>query len=536
MLKRAILAISFIFSVLICIANKAEASLNTFQNNDFVSKHKHLSAQQLLDTAKFYEGKDDVETALSCYNILISNISQRVDLELGRKVIEAYVNSSTIYYNKDNYRTSYGLLIKALQLSETVNDVSYLSRIYANMGNIYDRFNTYDLAKLHYLEALKYCQDSVILALILNNLGYTSVKAGNLSSAIDYLNQSLEILSRYDTSYLNIIYHSLALYYREIKAYNTSYNYFQLSFKNPNNRIIQKAETLSDIGKLFFKIKKPDSAVFYINLSNAIARDHAFLGVLMDNYLILSEIEKSKGHNALAFEYFTQYSKFRDSILSHEKIVEVNQLQQMYETSKTNQQIEQLIIDQQIKEQTIRYQRIIQYIMLFVLILISVVLGVVFFQNKKLNTAYKVLFEKNIKIIELQDQSSETPKYQKSTLSDEMQDDLLTRIYALMEDVSVICDPELSVEKLADLLHSNRAYVSQVINSLIKKKFRAFINEYRIREAQRLFSEQDTSKYTIEAVAFQTGFKSGTTFNTAFKEITGVSPGFYLKSIKNIKS
>jgi AraC-like DNA-binding protein len=155
-------------------------------------------------------------------------------------------------------------------------------------------------------------------------------------------------------------------------------------------------------------------------------------------------------------------------------------------------------------------------------------------QNNKLRTAYKNLFDKNVKLVEVQKHLPKTysERYQTSTLTDETQSELLARIYTVMEDTSMICDAEFSLDKLADLVESNRVYISQVINDGLKKNFRAFINEYRIREAQRLFSETDTSKYTIDFIAHTTGFKSRTSFISAFKEATGVTPGFYLKALQ----
>jgi AraC-like DNA-binding protein len=157
----------------------------------------------------------------------------------------------------------------------------------------------------------------------------------------------------------------------------------------------------------------------------------------------------------------------------------------------------------------------------------------VFFQKRELNKAYKALFEKNIEIIELQDSSSEnrTEKYKKSALTDHMQEELLDKILLLMEDSSIICDSKFSVDKLAELAQSNQYYVSQVINSALKMNFRSFLNSYRIREAQRLFSAPDAAKYTIESVSLRVGFKSQSAFRDAFKEITGVNPNFYFKSI-----
>ena len=102
-----------------------------------------------------------------------------------------------------------------------------------------------------------------------------------------------------------------------------------------------------------------------------------------------------------------------------------------------------------------------------------------------------------------------------------------------MEDTSIIFDYEFSLSKLAVLLQCNQVSVSQIINNVLKKNFRLFLNEYRIKEAQKLSSAPDAGKYTIESVANKVGFKSPNAFRHAFKAITGVSPGFYLKSIIN---
>jgi len=73
------------------------------------------------------------------------------------------------------------------------------------------------------------------------------------------------------------------------------------------------------------------------------------------------------------------------------------------------------------------------------------------------------------------------------------------------------------------------------INTVFKKNFRLFLNEYRIKEAQRLFSASDAGKYKIEAVGNEVGFKSPNAFRRAFTEITGVSPSFYLNSMLKVK-
>jgi AraC-like DNA-binding protein len=189
-------------------------------------------------------------------------------------------------------------------------------------------------------------------------------------------------------------------------------------------------------------------------------------------------------------------------------------------------------MEKQISARTIYYQKIILSILLFVIL----VLFFYFYQKRNLNKPYKRLFEKNIEIIDLQ-KSSDSPlaKQPKIALADDLQEELMNRILNIMEDTPAICDTTFTITKLATLLQSNHTYVSQVINSSCKKNFRSFLNSYRIKEAQRLFSEPDAAKYTIEAVSLQVGFKSRSAFRDAFKEITGVSPNFYLRSMQRIK-
>jgi YesN/AraC family two-component response regulator len=527
------LILALILSITATTANGQGNPFLMPPDNDISTQYRHLSAQQLLDTANFFYFQNNIDKALLCLDLLINMTPQSFDIEHQRILMEAFHRSATIYYHMDNYRVAYELLLKALQLSEAIEDTPFRARIFIVIGNIYNRLGKQDLAKEYFTYALDFTDDRARIALILNNLGYAYIAGGDLRDAYHVLSQSMQIAREHNPDILHIVLHSLAAYYQKINNFDSAYHYFHLSIneakmRGSNQHQKSIALSLSDLGRLFLEVNKPDSAIFYINLSNSVASENDFLGVLMDNYLILSQIAESKGNKEKELEYFKHYSAFKDSILNHGKITEINQMQRSREIQKASQHIEQLTIEQQVKNRTIRYQRIIQYISWAVLLLIGAVLTFVITQNKKLNTAYKKLFEKSVEAMESQNEQSG-----KFVLADETQNELLTRIYALLEDATVICDTELSLEKFADLMQSNRTYISQVINDVLNKNFRTLVNEYRIREAQRLFSEIDVSNYTLEFIAQKTGFKNRNTFTIVFKEVTGVSPSFYLKSMKN---
>ncbi|MDR0438505.1 MAG: tetratricopeptide repeat protein [Bacteroidales bacterium] len=528
------------FSTIAFAANGQIFLSESDKDNDIISAFKHLSSQQLLDTADHYLSKNSIDTALACYNLLVNTTPKDADSEQFKRVIEAYNRSAVIYQYMNDYSTAYDFLIKALLLCEKFNYTAYKSRIYSNIGNIYYRFNEYSTAGLYYLRALDLCQDSNAFVVILNNLGLIEMKNENADRAFHLLSEALQISKRHNDVHLHIILNSIALNYKESSLCDSAFHYFRLSLEEikKNNKIEEEADILSNLAILFVEIGKIDSALLYINLSNSIAMDNNFLRILARNHLASSQIEESKGNNKQALKHFRKYATLRDSVFNTEKLFNISKIQRTYEVSKTNEQIEYLFIEQQIKKRTIHYQKIIQFIILSILLLVSMVLLFVFLQNRKLNTAYKTLFEKNIEIIDLQENIADgsSEKYKKSALTHNMRDELLNKILTVMDDTSIVCDTNFSVDKLAELVHSNYTYVSQVINTVLKKNFRSFLNSYRIREAQRLFSEPDTAKYTIESVALQVGFKSRSAFREAFKEITGVSPYFYLKSMREVKN
>jgi AraC-like DNA-binding protein/Tfp pilus assembly protein PilF len=535
MAKRLLLIFIF-FSPVFALMTKGDPLFHSSSGDGVVSKYKHLSPQQLFDTARYYHSKNSIDTALICYSLLISG-PKSTNLEHQERIVQAYNRAATIYhqYIRD-YRTAYEYLIKALILSEQIGYEAFLSRIYHNIGNIYFRFNNYDLAKSHYVRALNLHADSVAIVATLSNLGSIELKSGNADSAFYLLNKGLPISRQHNDVFLHNLLSNIALYYETIKQYDSAFYYYNysLSETEKHNDVEMKATNLSSLSKLFFKTNQTDSALHYINLSNAVAEKYNFLEVLADNYLTLSGIERSKGRLNTAFAYFERYTAMKDSAINIEIFGDINQLQRLYEVSKTNQEIEQLLIEQQIKERTIRYQKIIQYTIFTVLLLVCAILGFILSQKRKLDTAYKVLVEKNLEAIDSHQNLTETyqEKYKKSALIHDAQNELLDKILTVMDDVSIVCDTDFSINKLAELANSNQAYVSQVINNTLKKNFRTFINSYRMQEAQRLLSEPDATKYTIEGVALKVGFKSRSTFIAVFKETVGMSPNFYLKSMQ----
>jgi len=502
------------------------------QNRELISKYASLEQKQLYDTANHFFNCKSSDTAIVCYKLFLNTPVKKNDVEHQKIIVEVLNKLSIVYYHSSDYKNSYDYLIQALHFCEKFNYDSYLPKIYTNIGNIYYQYSKLDITKQYYLKALTFPQDSTSLIALLNNLGAVELESGNLDSAAYFLAKSLQMSQRNQDFLLPDILNNKASLFHKQHLYDSAYYYYRLALEvaRKNEKYAREAQNLSDLGRLFLEINKLDSAQIYIKNSNIVAKAYNFFKIITENYLILSKIEEAKGQKSAALKYYKQYTALKDSILSVEKFADIHQLQRGYEISKTNAQIDELVVAKKI-------HKTVWIISFIILTIVSVALLLLFFQNKRLNIAYKSLFDKNIKILELQKSAnSESEKYQKSALSDAMQEELLQKIVNLMENTEVICDTEFSLDRMAEMVQSNATYVSQVVNSAFKKNFRTFLNGYRIQHAQRLFSELDLSKYTIAAISQEVGYKSPAAFRSTFKEITGVSPNFYLKEMQESKT
>ena len=65
--------------------------------------------------------------------------------------------------------------------------------------------------------------------------------------------------------------------------------------------------------------------------------------------------------------------------------------------------------------------------------------------------------------------------------------------------------------------------------------FVSFVNSYRIAEAKKLLLDPNKYNLTIEAIGNESGFKSKSAFNGAFKKITGMTPSAFVKKFVGAK-
>jgi AraC-like DNA-binding protein len=118
-------------------------------------------------------------------------------------------------------------------------------------------------------------------------------------------------------------------------------------------------------------------------------------------------------------------------------------------------------------------------------------------------------------------------KYSGSSLSDNQKQMLIGKLQKLMLEEKIYTNQKLSTDDVARRLDTNSKYISQVLNEHFRQNFFTYINGYRIRETQRLMQDDPLQKYSIMGIAELAGFSSKSTFNEAFKQVTGTTPSEY---------
>jgi len=113
-------------------------------------------------------------------------------------------------------------------------------------------------------------------------------------------------------------------------------------------------------------------------------------------------------------------------------------------------------------------------------------------------------------------------------LSNEKMQLIATKLEHAMNDDKLFLQDNLSLNKLSEAIAETENHISETLSQFLHINFFQFVNGYRVEEAKKAL--QDKNKL-VTSIAFDVGFNSKSTFNTAFKKIVGNSPSAYRNSL-----
>ncbi|MEM1036053.1 MAG: helix-turn-helix domain-containing protein [Pseudomonadota bacterium] len=107
----------------------------------------------------------------------------------------------------------------------------------------------------------------------------------------------------------------------------------------------------------------------------------------------------------------------------------------------------------------------------------------------------------------------------------------LKRLLQYVDGEQSYLDPDLNLANLADKVAMTPRELSELLNQSLGVHFFDFINNHRIQYAQKCLLNDP--KRSILEILYESGFNSKSSFNTAFKKHTGMTPSAYRSSQQN---
>ena len=108
---------------------------------------------------------------------------------------------------------------------------------------------------------------------------------------------------------------------------------------------------------------------------------------------------------------------------------------------------------------------------------------------------------------------------------------LYNNIIEYIEKNKPFKDPDFSTHLLAKALNSNVNYISKAIQAGGGGNFNLMLNNFRINYFKSMLNNETLKKFTIDYLYNEAGYKYRSTFNNAFKNVTGMTPSEYISQL-----
>lgn len=399
-----------------------------------------------------------------------------------------YCRIGEAYYFFKDYDKAIPYLLKAATPSRYYFDTSNLEAR-NTLGAYYIEKNKLDSAEYYFRSALyssEHVKDRLMFdALSLGNIGFCFAKKDECDKAITYLEPALS---------------RMLIDYNYELASGTAINLGNCYFSQNN---LAKTKRMIDSASVF--IRRSHNTNQYPSL-----------------YLLKSNYYSRIGHSSLAKTYFdSTIVAAKEYEKKYSGLIILRTEQELFEMEKAAK-------DELLKQNEKNYKSRLLYGFVFT-VMITLGLIIVLFLLRKNKKAYRALVLKN------QDWAEVTPKLEKeegdeqikeSTPNGPEEEDIILakKIQDYLVQNKIYKNLDVTLDSLSKELSVNRNYLSKAINRTTGKNFNTYINEYRVKEAIKMMSNEKMNLMSIDAIALEVGFGNRISFYQAFKKITGLSP------------
>jgi AraC-like DNA-binding protein len=507
----------------------------------------------------------DLEKAKEMANkLLYYGVQNNIDSTIAK----ANYALGIIFYYQDQNIVSAEYFKNALNKGYSKSNIDFSEKCLNNLGVNYELIGKLDEALIAYQKSLKIAErrkDSFGIAQTWINIAMLKSKVGDYKNAmrlnkkaqayflnindtsnlgLTYLNaaffnnqfdkeKAIEELSKSKVLFesirdtLNIIkiYSNLIGNYIDLKRY-TEAEYYFIQAKNLSSRFETygfKAHVLNNGIELYIKKKNLAAAKALLKETESNLLKYPNPEQYTQLLALKVKLNAYEG-NLPAFEKsLKKYAKENAIVMRNNFTSDYEQWSIIYEKDKLTNSLKKLAKANKNKNKTI-----ILFTILIIIFIIILVIGIIFYL--KLRDSYKKIFQLNNMVPDkaLQDViiGDEDSNEQKLYL-------LFTEIQQLMEEEKFYLKPGITISDVSTALGTNDKYISLSVNKYARMNFNHYINTLRVQEAKKLLLEPNRNN-SIQDIAMVCGFGNASSFIRVFKQITGLTPAYYVTLSKEM--
>ena len=334
----------------------------------------------------------------------------------------------THYYLKGEYDLALKYYYNALRYAKTIADDKFIAKCFMGIGNVQFYLNKHDEAEKTYYSAIEHysaSNDSLGIISCWIWLGLIYESRENFDMAIEFQKKSLNVARRfgYQAEIGNATNNIGEIYFKFNKV-DSARKYIELSMEI--DRKLKDTYNISighiNLGDIDLKTQDHNKAIKKYMLGLELANLHKYQALSAMANEKLSNVFSLMGNYELALIHYKQYSNIKDSLFSIESHKQITEMMTKYETEKKEkeiallnkekklQKVELARKDAEVKKKNIQRNAFIGGFALVLILALVVHRG--YIQKRKSN---KILTEKNILITKQKAELNQTLEELRST-------------------------------------------------------------------------------------------------------------------------
>jgi AraC-like DNA-binding protein len=508
--------------------------LETAKNKN--NKKYEAYAYFLNGVAKLFTGR-----ANRCMSDL-NKAREMAEEEGNDSLVSLALNSMGLYESSSNLNMyiAQRYYLKSLEYAKRCNFIRQEASIYGNLSELALFQN--DTTGLKY--AIK-CRDFGLRYHYSHNILYGTYCMSALyhlmhknELALHYIKETILLYNKYGYKNLVDAYTLYASILIDMNHNDEAMGYLNLALSNANiNKANVRPETYYQYARIYMKKRDFLKSNEWCMKALQTARNSSEHTSEVRLYELLADNFHSMGNYEVAYSYLMKAKIASDTIHTTDKEHLKHEREMVYQMAKKEQEVA-------LKKQELRDQLLFIIILSAAVIILTVLLVIIIRNYRHRNRLYKSIVQQNSKAVEKEKEMRQkinslteelsSHDSQSSKINSGKSQDIYEKLCFMMEHDRLYADNQLTRERIAELLDTNRTYITQIMKDHSWQNLSQFVNSYRINEAVRLLSDKSKTECTMKEICTDIGFTSMSAFFRMFKTVIGMSPASYRKYMQDI--